>query len=339
MSDRPARVIGIGASAGGVDALGKVVAGLPADLPHAVLIVLHLSATGRSMLPGILDRVCALPVRAAEQGEPLRRGTILVAPPDRHLLAVDGHVTLTAGPKENASRPAVDPMLRSLASAFGPAAVAVILSGALGDGSNGALAVADAGGTVLVQDPADALVTSMPERALAAVGERVHLALPAGELGRALAELPARKTNMREHAFMDMPGDPVEASRHRPEGPASGFTCPECSGALWQLREGESMRYRCRVGHAYSEDAMLVEQGTAVEAALWAALEVLEERAEMLRDMAERRARLHPRTRQRLEASAAEALERGELIRRALGDGRPHDSLVLGDADMLGGSS
>ena len=174
----PLRVIGIGASAGGVDALTQIVAALPADLPHAILVVLHLPAGGRSLLAAILDRTCALPVSTAEDGQALAAGGVLVAPPDHHLLVRDGRVALTRGPKESAARPAVDAMLRSIALSSGPAGVAVVLSGALGDGSNGALMVARAGGMVIVQDPKDAIMPSMPEHALAAVGDKAHSSCP-----------------------------------------------------------------------------------------------------------------------------------------------------------------
>jgi two-component system chemotaxis response regulator CheB len=335
----PDRVIGVGASAGGVDVLMKLVSALPEDLPHALCIVLHVPPAGRSMLGPILGRQTRLPVITPTDAVELERGHVFVAPPDRHLLVRNGLVTLTRGPKENGVRPAVDTMLRSIAASHGSASAAVILSGALGDGANGALAVAQAGGTVIVQDPGDAVVPSMPERALAAVG-RADLVLPAVEIGPALARLPHVPAEMREHAPVSMPGDMIEESRHRPEGPATGFTCPECSGALWEVRDGELVRYRCRIGHAYSEDAMLVEQGSSVEAALWTALEVLEERAELLRSMAERRGGAHPRLRARLESGARDAGERADLIRRALSTGGDHpDAFRLeADAEAAGGA-
>jgi two-component system chemotaxis response regulator CheB len=188
----PARVIGIGASAGGVDALAKLMAALPPDLPHAVLVVLHLAPSGPSLLASILARKSALRVGTAEHGERLLPGHAYVAPPDRHLLVRDGRVVLSRAPRENSSRPSVDVMLRSIASEHGPAGVAVVLSGALGDGADGAVAVARAGGIVLVQDPADARVPSMPQRTIAAAGDRVHSVLTASGIGELLAGLPAR---------------------------------------------------------------------------------------------------------------------------------------------------
>ncbi len=166
--DVPVRVIGIAASAGGLEALRRIVADLPADLPAAVCVVLHIPATGRSLLAPILARVSALVAVAAEDGVRLRPGVIYVAPADRHLLVHRDTIELGRGPKENGVRPAADPMFRSLARSWGPAAIGVILSGALGDGAAGALRLTEAGGTVIVQDPKTAMVSGMPESAIAA---------------------------------------------------------------------------------------------------------------------------------------------------------------------------
>jgi two-component system chemotaxis response regulator CheB len=166
--DAPARVIGIAASAGGVEALRRIVADLPADLPAAICIVLHIPATGRSLLAPILDRHSALTAVVAEDGQRLCSGVIYVAPADRHLLVRRHTIELSGGPKENGVRPAADPMFRSLAQAWGASAIGVILSGALDDGSAGAIRLAEAGGVVIVQDPATAIAPGMPASAIAA---------------------------------------------------------------------------------------------------------------------------------------------------------------------------
>jgi two-component system, chemotaxis family, protein-glutamate methylesterase/glutaminase len=308
------RVVGVGASAGGVDALIRIVRTLPADLPAALCIVLHVPATGRSLLAPILDRQTPLAVRVPEDGEGLRPGCVYVAPPDRHLTVAAGRAELGRGPKENGVRPAVDPMLRSLAAAFGEHAVAVVLSGALGDGSAGALAVKQAGGAVIVQHPDDATVPSMPESAIRAVVD-VDAVLTATEIGHELGRLVGAAPELREELVMQA-GD---ALPDRPSGPPSAFTCPECHGPLWEVSEGELARYRCRVGHAYSEDSMMIEQGGTVEAALWSALEALEERAEFLSRISTRHAERRPQLHDRFAGAADDARDRAELIRQALG--------------------
>jgi two-component system, chemotaxis family, protein-glutamate methylesterase/glutaminase len=322
----PARVVGIGASAGGVDALIRLVRHLPGDLPAAICIVLHVPATGHSLLAPILDRITDLSVGVAADGEPLRPGRVYVAPPDRHLTVDSGSVRLGRGPKENAVRPAVDPLLRSLAAAYGEAAVAVVLSGALGDGSSGAMAVKQAGGVVIVQDPEDATVPSMPESALRAVGD--DAVLPSAEIGEALRRLADGGDAVREDTVVS--DDPAGRPYDPVTGPPTAFSCPECNGPLWEIDEGQVVRYRCRVGHAFSEDSLIIEQGSAVEAALWSALEALEERAEFLARVAARYGDVRPRLRDRFDGAARDALARAELIRRALGtSGEAADALDL----------
>jgi two-component system chemotaxis response regulator CheB len=212
-------------------------------------------------------------------------------------------------------RPGADPLFRSIARAWGPSGTAVVLSGALDDGAAGAVTVAQAGGTVLVQDPEDALVPGMPSAAIAATTP--DAVLPIDALAERLATAIA--TPQPQEALMATEPDPAEMLQgpNRPEGPASGFTCPECNGAIWELKEGDLTRYRCRVGHAYSEEAMVDAQGAAVEAALWTALEVLEERTELLRRVAARSS-THPRTRSRFESGARETAARAAIIRSVL---------------------
>jgi two-component system chemotaxis response regulator CheB len=309
-------VIAIGASAGGIDALQRLVPALSPDLPAAICVVLHIPATSKSLLAQILDRSGPLPAEEAEHGTPLAPGRIYVARADHHLVVRGDRLELDRGPKENGVRPAVDPLFRSLAASWGSRGVAVVLSGALDDGASGVVTVVDAGGTVVVQDPADALVPSMPQNALHATPDA--LVAPVHELSGLLIRLVMQPAPEEALIVPDTPGFQTDLTRGRPEGPPSGFTCPECSGSLWELREGELVRYQCRVGHTYSEEAFIDHQASAVEAALWAALEVLEERGELLQRIADRMSERHSRSAQRFRTGAREALERAELIRGAL---------------------
>jgi two-component system chemotaxis response regulator CheB len=314
-SDQPSLVIGIGASAGGVEALRTALARLPADLDAAVLVVLHIPPSGKSLLAPILDRVTPLEADVATPGQRVVAGRVYVAPADRHMLVHKWRIVLSRGPKENGTRPAVDPMLRSLADAYGPRAVAVILSGALGDGSAGAAAIAASGGVVIVQDPAEAVVPSMPESALLAVGGRAKV-LSATKMAAALTALADERRSVRKDVAM-LPDASGANSEVTPEGPPTSLTCPECGGPLWDSPQGDVRGYRCRVGHIYSEDALVDAQAESVEAAVWSAVEVLEERAELLGRVARQRDDLAG-ARQRLEEGAADALRRAHMIRRAL---------------------
>jgi two-component system chemotaxis response regulator CheB len=185
----------VGASAGGVEALTRFVHELPADFEAAVLVVLHLTPTASSNLPAILTRAGRLPAAHARDGEAIEPGRILVAPPDRHLLVHDGRVRLSSGPSENLHRPAVDVLFRSAAVNRDGRTVGVVLSGALDDGAEGLRSIAMAGGLTIVQDPADAIIPSMPMHALEAAA--VDRVLPADEIGRQLPQL-LRATHVKK---------------------------------------------------------------------------------------------------------------------------------------------
>src|SRR5215217_5625120 len=172
------RVVVVGASSGGIDALTQLAAALPAEFPAAVCVVLHTSPQSPGVLDGILDRAGPLPARAVRGGERPKPGHIYVAPPDQHLVLEPNRLRLTKGPRENRFRPAVDPLFRSAAQVFGPAAIGVVLTGNLDDGAAGLWTIKQLGGVAIVQEPDDALFPSMTRSALeyTPVDYRVSLA-------------------------------------------------------------------------------------------------------------------------------------------------------------------
>jgi two-component system, chemotaxis family, protein-glutamate methylesterase/glutaminase len=183
----PHDVVVVGGSAGSLEPLRRLAAGLPPALPAAVAVTIHVREHARSQLPAILDRAGPLPAAHARTGEPLRPGRVYVAPPGCHLLMPAGVVELSNGPRMSRTRPAVDAMFASAARWFGDRVVAVVLSGMLDDGAAGAALVEQAGGRVIVQDPAEAEQPSMPRAALAAAC--TGIALPGAELGQAAAAM------------------------------------------------------------------------------------------------------------------------------------------------------
>jgi len=319
-------LIVIGASAGGVEALCELMRGLPADLPAAVAVVLHIPAHGASLLPAILSRAGKLTARLPADGEPIRPGHVVVAPPDRHLLIREGRYGLVRGPRENGHRPTVDPLFRTAARFYGPRVIGVVLTGALDDGRAGLAAVKKRGGMAVVQDPAGAMYASMPKHAIENV--KVDLILPLGELAAALTRLAgepcAAPEPLMPHDDIAREGDidefdlaSIEGGDH--PGTPSGWGCPDCGGALWELHEAEMIRFRCRVGHAWSINSLLAEQGTAVEVALWSALRALEERAALSGRLAQRlTGRGNDRSAGRFREQAEESKSRAALIRRVL---------------------
>ena len=319
-------IVVVGASAGGVEALVRLVASVPARLPAAVFVVLHVPPTGTSALPDILGRSGPLPASHVEDGEPIEPGRIYVAPPDHHLLIRPGHVHLARGPRENGHRPAVDPLFRSAAREYATRVVGVVLSGALDDGLAGLVAVKSRGGLAVVQDPADALYSGMPDNALQHVA--VDHVLPAAAMGELLARLasePATEppgpapTDMKMEVEMEQFSlDAVESSH---PGEPSGFSCPDCNGVLWAIQDGGMERFRCRVGHAWSPESLITRQSESLEAALWIALRSLEERAALASRLAEpARRRGHRITASRFERQATEAQQAARVVRNLLLD-------------------
>jgi two-component system chemotaxis response regulator CheB len=310
-------VVAIGASAGGVEALGRLVAQLPADLPAAVFVVLHVPPTGTSVLPRILARAGPLPAGHAVDGSRPEHGRIYVAPPDCHLLLEAELIRVVRGPRENGHRPAADPLLRTAARAYGARACGIVLSGSLDDGTAGLRTVKICGGATLVQDPQDALYPAMPRSAIKIVGPD-HI-LDAEALGAAIAAL-ARGDSVpsslpRRRAAAAQSGAPAirpETDEDAQPGRRAAFSCPDCGGALWETDEGGLLHFRCRVGHAYSENGLLHGQAETIEAALWTALRALEERTALNRRLAGRlrdtgRAEVAARFEERANGTEADA--------------------------------
>jgi two-component system chemotaxis response regulator CheB len=286
----------IGASAGGVDALQEVVAGLPPEFPAAVLVVLHVSSDGTSVLPQILSRSGPLPAAFANDNDDLRRGQIYVARADQHLLVHGSRVQLTRGPRENGHRPAIDPLFRSAARAARERCIGVVLSGLLDDGAAGLRFIKQYGGATVIQDPEEAHFPSMPRAALAQLApDRIATA---AQIAPALCELIEQPPPGTAHAEPGPPdadeyghdrveiGDPANVAALL-TGTPSGLTCPECGGALWEQEEaGGTLRYACHVGHAYSAGSLTEEQGRSLEMTLWSAVRALRERADTHRRLA-----------------------------------------------------
>src|SRR5713226_9568821 len=199
-------IIVVGASAGGVEALVKLVGQLPVRLPASLFLVLHIPPHSPSLLPGILSRSGPLAASHPEDGEEIRQGHIYLAPPDYHMLIEQGRIKLSHGPKENRHRPAIDPLFRSAAYSYGPCVVGVILTGALDDGRAGLMAIKRCGGVAVIQEPADALYHGMPTSAWEHV--QVDCCLQLAKIGAALVRLANQQTE--EEGVYPVPGDGPE---------------------------------------------------------------------------------------------------------------------------------
>jgi two-component system, chemotaxis family, protein-glutamate methylesterase/glutaminase len=288
-------IVVIGASAGGIAALTTLLGGLPPDFPAALFVVVHIPPSAVSRLPEILSRAGVLPATHAAHGEAIAPGRIYVAPPDRHLLVRQGWVELVRGPRENHCRPAIDPLFRSAARAYGPRVVGIVLSGALYDGSMGLLAVKTRGGVAIVQDPLDAAFESMPRSALSTVD--ADAVVPMADMAMVLTDLvhdpvweegvpPMIDNDERMEAVVA--ADFAEQANDGRAEETSIYTCPDCGGVLWQDGAGSRLRFRCHVGHAYAPELLLSQKSEELEAALWSSLRLLKEKATLTRQLATR---------------------------------------------------
>ncbi|OCB41480.1 protein-glutamate methylesterase [Mycobacterium malmoense] len=285
-------VVAIGASAGGVDALSRLAAGLSADVPYAYLVTLHIPAGTPSVLDRIVDRSGPLPAVPAEDGAALEPARIYVARPDRHLMVDDHRVVLSQGPTENGHRPAINALFRSVALTFGPRAIGVLLSGVLDDGVLGLGAIRSRGGTTIGQSAEDALFPTLPNNARdAGVLDREAAAADIGALLKELSHQEPKDPNMQRDAAMELENRIAMMSRFATDfdtqqlGAPSGYTCPDCNGSLVSISEGN---FRCQVGHAWTADALLAARDDEVEGALWVALRSLQEKARLARQLAEK---------------------------------------------------
>jgi two-component system chemotaxis response regulator CheB len=323
-------IVVIGASAGGMGALEKLVAGLPAGLPAAVFVVWHLSPGVRSVLPAVLTKAGPLRAVHPKDGDPIRPGQIYIGPNDHHLLLERGYVRVTKGPKENRFRPAVDPLFRSAAYIYSTRVIGVVLSGALDDGTAGLWAIKLRGGTAIVQDPADAMHRSMPLNALENV--EVDYQLPVSDIGPLLGRLtreqaaPEPLIAVQERERMEAEIKIAREVDPRVEeilsyGQLSPFTCPECHGVLTMFRDGNIIRFRCHTGHAVSSGTLLESATEQVEQKLMDALRALDETIMLLNELGEQFAKKgNTAAAEQCFNRARDAYERSRPVREAAMD-------------------
>ena len=315
----------IGASAGGIDAIRSLLATLPADLPAAILIVLHVGERSPQMLAKMFSQAGVLPAQYAEDGGSIVMGEVRIAPAGSHLIVEPGIMRLKRGPKENHSRPAIDPLFRSAAWAYGPRVIGMLLSGMLNDGSAGLWAIKTCGGLAVVQDPDDARYGDMPRRAMEHLP--VDHCVPIAEMGALLARLvrepalPAATFSVPEQIkietrMAEMKDNDI-ALMHK-IGNLSPFTCPSCSGALWEINDTHVLRYRCHTGHAYTAESLSDDQTDSTENALYAAVRALEEKGRLAQAIADRSRDKRPALADSFHQTALESERNANQIRELL---------------------
>ena len=336
-------IIVIGASAGGFEALKKMIQKLPPDLDAAIFVVWHMSPDVRGILPDVLNKFNTVHAANAYDKEPILMNRIYVAPPDHHLIIEEGLIRVTHGPKENRFRPAVDPLFRSAAYQYGSRVIGVVLSGALDDGTAGLWRIKANGGITIVQDPADAEVPSMPESALREV--QVDHCVPIAELADLLVALSSEEIIENGQIMKDEKtkieiGIAVDEQALKKGaldlGVLSPFACPECHGVLTKIMEGSLTRFRCHTGHAYTADALMVSLTESIEDGLYNAIRGMDESIMLLNHIGDHYAEVNqPKLAATYFKKAKETEDRSNLVRQVVKD---HEQLskdkILGEAEV-----
>ncbi len=291
MQKKISMVVVVGASAGGAKALTGLVAQLPADFPAPVFIVNHMGpeTTGKPLVDA-MNKAGSVKCSHAQDEEPFKRGHVYLAPSDQHLLVVRDKMLVTKGARENRYRPAIDPLFRSAAVAYGKGVIGIILTGYLDDGTSGMSAIKRCGGICIAQDPADAAHPDMPQSVIKNVG--TDYCVPLAQMGALLEKLAARKIGVRKKPPADLVIEAKIAQRVVSDlksvetlGDQVPFNCPDCGGVLWQMKHSEQLRYRCHTGHAFSSAALLARQSEKTEETLWVALRMFEEHQNLISTM------------------------------------------------------
>ena len=268
------KIVVIGGSAGGIRSLCAVMENLPGKVSAPLLAVLHMSE-GSSRLPQVLQRCGPTEIIVPDPAAPLQAGQLYLPKPNHHLVVRNGCVGTVMGPRESRHRPSVNTLFRCVARAYRSKVIGVILSGAMDDGTAGALAVNARGGTLIVEDPATAEVPEMPRNVMRAL--KPDYCLPVGEISGVLCRLLEGANGTPSHraptqrecaAEMEPPDRDVEPQ---------GITCPECGGYLAEIHNGKIKQFRCHIGHTFSLQSLSEGHADALERALWTALRKLNE--------------------------------------------------------------
>lgn len=319
-------IIVIGASLGGLEALKEILQQLPPNLDASIFIVWHMSPDVRGMLPEIVNKLNTLHAAHALDEEPIMPNRIYIAPPDHHLLVEEGRVRVTRGPKENRFRPAVDPLFRSAAYAYGNRVIGVVLSGYLDDGTAGLWRVKYSGGVAIVQHPLDAIAPSMPESAMREVA--VDYIVPAADIAALLVTLSTEDVPDNTQVMKDektkieidiaAKGNGLQVGSLE-LGLPSHFVCPECHGVLSKITDGTLVRFRCHTGHAYSADTLMASLTENIESSLYNAIRGIDETILLLNNTGDHYAEANqPKLAAVYFQKAKEAQERSALLQEAL---------------------
>jgi two-component system chemotaxis response regulator CheB len=280
-NELPKFIVVIGASAGGLPAIKELVAGIIPDTDAAFFVAIHISQLAdREGFVRSIQQLTSISCTIAVDGEPIHSHHLYIAEPGKHLLVKNGNILFGNGPTENRWRPSIDVLFRSAAASYNSRVIGIILTGMLQDGTAGMIAIRKCGGTCIVQDPAQAEYPDMARSVLDNV--TVDYCLP-------LQDIPTVIKEKTDHGFPDpypiAERTVVDMDILKEIGIPTDFTCPDCGGSLWEMKNENIKRYRCFTGHVYTQDEYNIKQKEALESTLWVALRMMEERKQLMDKM------------------------------------------------------
>ena len=282
-------LIVLGASAGGIQAISKIIEDLPEAIDAAIMIVLHVSLrSNAAVISEIFQKKTPLQCLVATDGATIEKGKIYLAPPDYHLMVNDTRMHLNQGTKENKQRPSINILFRSAAVHFANRTIGIILTGMLDDGTSGMYAIKRCGGICIIQDPSEAEYASMPKNVLSMI--TVDYTAILKEIPTIIKDVLSKplpqniavpddlkiEVNLTEKMMSNI--DALKKISDR-----SDFVCPECGGGLWKIKMDPTHRYRCHTGHVYSEQFLNELQDLKIEESIWVSIRMLEEKESMLK--------------------------------------------------------
>jgi two-component system chemotaxis response regulator CheB len=291
-NNSPAFVVVVGSSAGGLTALTELISQLKPGMDAAVFIVIHLSRKGiGDFLVHRLQQFTSLPCEIAAHGASIKKEHIYIAPHNHHLLVKESKMIIGYGPEENRWRPSIDVLFRSAAVAYGNHAIGIVITGLLDDGTAGMVAIKKCGGICIVQDPKEAEYPEMPLSVLNHLDADYCISL--AEMGLILQELTRNGIPKKIEVPEELAKEAMIAEKTATGidvacdlGDQTVYACPDCGGTMWNItREGIS-RYRCHIGHSYSENDLILKQASNLESTLWVALRMMEDRKNLLNRLA-----------------------------------------------------
>ena len=335
MPPRGRNIIVVGAAAGGLEALDRLIGQLPTDLPASIFIVQHMDPhnSGEPLFRR-LSRHQAFHPKLAEDGDRFKPGHLYIAPPDNHLLLRKSRLLVTKGARENRNRPGIDPLFRSAAVAHGSRVIGVVLTGMMDDGTAGLIAIKRCGGVTVVQDPRDAAYSGMPMSALD--NADVDYCVSIAEMGPLLTTLVSKPHGKSKAVPADVRTEAVIAERVLSDisqvntlGDQVPYNCPGCGGVLWKIDGSGESRYRCHTGHSYTGLSLLASQSEKIDEMLWISLRMFEERKNLLTSLSRESGNAARRSQNRRKAKETQGYI--DRIRAMLLDprsDRPEDTLT-----------